>query len=169
MSGTTVVTVADPEGTTEATAEAVTEAVEVTAEAVADAVVEVVEATTEAAEESGSGDAVEAVTVAAAINHEGRITELEGELAEARAQLAQVANDADYALWLAERNQAEVEEATTPAEVEAMVEATEVVEGEDGELHLDAPDEVPPTSEQHWLFADRRTLWQKISRALGLD
>jgi len=145
----------EPEAVAEIVADAIVEAVEATGEAVADAV-----------EESTDGRAaIDAVLIEEALSVEQRLTALEG-------RVMTIGEDAWTAKWkveqlgevVADLNE-EVED--TPEVINDMIEATDVVEDEEGDLHLDAPDEAPPTGQPHWMFKDRKSLWDDIKKAFS--
>jgi hypothetical protein len=164
MSDVTVVTV--PDGETPATDDVV-EAVVETAEAVAEAV----------AGATDDDSAVEAVDKVIDLSHERRITILEQEMMNKadRSELERVretawnASDTAYEAAAAATEALDAaDDATEPGEVEAMIEATEVVETDDGETVLDAPSDVPPPGAgTHWAFADRKTLTERFKAWLS--
>lgn len=132
---------------------------EAVAEAVADAVEAVVEAVADAAPDDTDTSTEHRLTlIEVAVAAIGlKVAELEG-----AAQSA--ASTAGVALEVAQ-------DATTPDEVEAMIEATEFEDTDhDGDIDVvDAPDEPPTGTGKSLLFANAKELRQRFSRKLGED
>lgn len=154
--------------------EAPTEEVAEATEAVADAVADTAEAVADAVAEA-TDDAPELTEVDLTVEH--RLTVLE-ERMERTATREELDNLRDTA-WnaqerainaeqTAEAALSEADAATDPGEVEDMIEGTEIVENEDGEVALDAPSDVPPPgAQQHWTQVSGKELLSRISKRIG--
>lgn len=161
----TEVIVTEDETPAEEVAETVADATEDIAEVVADVAEEVAEAVADAADDATSNGEIER-----AVDTEHRLTNLENRVSEIEMNYAtwqsvsQAQEDAAVAVAIATEAAEDADDATDPEEVSDMIEATEIVEDENGEEHLDAPEDVPaPGAGQHWAFASRRDIASRIA------